>query len=303
MLTGCIILVLTIFLSGRIFFVRVVGNETIPKQLILEKAEAAGVGFGSVRADIRSEKVKNTLLAEIPELQWIGVNTGGCVATIHVREKSVVVEREKQNVVSSIIASCDGVIKSTTVYSGNALCKPGQAVKQGDLLVSGYIDTDLHSKFCNAEAEIIAQTNRRIHIVTPMETTVRSDVIDFHKCFGLRIGKKLIKFCNHSGIYDASCGKMYLEESWTLPGGFELPIAWIQETVVTYDTQSVVSDNPEEYFWLHSTAESYLTSHMIAGMILSKNVTAETINGCFSLSGNYSCEEIIGQESYEEILR
>ena len=43
---------------------------------------------------IRSEKVKNSLLQRIPQLQWAGINTDGCVAVISVREKTAIKNSE-----------------------------------------------------------------------------------------------------------------------------------------------------------------------------------------------------------------
>ena len=40
------------------------------------------------------------------------------------------------------------------------------------------------------------------------------------------IGKKVINLCNHSGIIDESCVRMYLEDYWSFPGGFQLPVIY-----------------------------------------------------------------------------
>ena len=301
-LAAVTVLCLTIFLSSRIYFVRVEGNVNIPERYILEKAELVGIGFGTSRVQIRSERVKNALLSEIPQLQWVGVNTNGCIATISVREKSLAKEDEVMAGISGIVAIRDGIIKSCTVYKGNALCNVGQAVKKGDLLVSGYTDCGLYTQAQRAEAEITALTGRTIHGVTPTSCAKRQTITDTHTCLGLRIGKKLIKFCNHSGIYDDTCVKMYWEECWTLPGGFRLPVAWVQETVEIYETQSVVTDEPEEYKWINLEAERYLFSQMIAGQVLSADFKTDMLNGIYVFNGDYSCLEVIGQERYEEIL-
>ena len=77
---------LALFLPTRVFFVHVEGNITVPARQILDSAQVCGVRFGASRATVRSEQVKNALLAEIPQLKWLGVNTYGCVAVISVEE-------------------------------------------------------------------------------------------------------------------------------------------------------------------------------------------------------------------------
>ena len=133
LLTGlATVLLLALVLPSRILFVRVQGNSAVPSKLILEMADKCGISLFASRRKVRSEKVKNALLERIPELQWVGVNTAGCVATINVTEKTVTDQPEEYvGRISSIVASRDGVIWECIVLRGNALCQVGQAVKAG----------------------------------------------------------------------------------------------------------------------------------------------------------------------------
>ena len=135
MLVGVILLfILSWYIPGRVLFVTVEGNQTIPTARILEEAARAGVYFGASRRAIRSEQVKNHIINEMPQLKWVGVNTSGCVARINVSEKEAT-QGARQNAVCSIVAERDGVITSCTVTAGSVLCVPGQAVKKGEILV------------------------------------------------------------------------------------------------------------------------------------------------------------------------
>ena len=100
-----------VFLPTRIFFVTVTGNETISAETIITHAEGVGISFGASRSAVRSERVKNALLAAVPELQWAGVNTYGCVAVISVRERNIVPNDSESGKFCSIVAKCDGVIQ------------------------------------------------------------------------------------------------------------------------------------------------------------------------------------------------
>ena len=65
-----IILTLIILITpSRILFVSVEGNVRVPTNTIIEAAENSGIRFWTSRRSVRSEKVKNRLLASIPELQ------------------------------------------------------------------------------------------------------------------------------------------------------------------------------------------------------------------------------------------
>lgn len=65
-----LLLSLSLFLPTRILFVRSEGNRQIPAGQILSAAETCGIRFGASRKRVRSEKVKNALLARLPQLQW-----------------------------------------------------------------------------------------------------------------------------------------------------------------------------------------------------------------------------------------
>ena len=91
-LAGLVVLLFTVlYLPTRVFFFTVEGNASVPDNRILEAAEGCGIRFGVSREGIRSEKMKNALLAALPELQWAGINTFGCRAVISVREGSLLV--------------------------------------------------------------------------------------------------------------------------------------------------------------------------------------------------------------------
>ena len=61
-----VLLAAVLYLPGRVLFVRVEGNERIPAGRILEAAEECGICFGASRREVRSERLKNALLQELP---------------------------------------------------------------------------------------------------------------------------------------------------------------------------------------------------------------------------------------------
>jgi similar to stage IV sporulation protein len=294
---------MVLYLPTRVLFVKVEGNINIPDRLIISEAEQCGIGFGASRRHVRSEKMKNALLSAIPQLQWAGVNTTGCVAIISVKERSETDQVKQDYGVNSIIAARDGVIRDIIVTRGNALCKTGQAVKQGQVLVSGYTDCGIFIKAEPAEAEIFAQTLRNLDVVSPHYFAKRTNEMGVTKRYSVRIGKNIINFCKDSGISDAEYVKMYKEKILTLPGGFQLPVALIIEQNVRYDYVQMPAPADDGTAWLTQKADKYLRNQMIAGSILDSNVFVEQLDDVYHLSGNYSCLESIGQVRGEENIQ
>ena len=285
------------FLPGKILFVDVSGNADVPGRYIAEIAKEYGLGFFASREDVRSEKIKNALLSAIPQLQWVGVNTRGCVAFITVREREKSVTEDGISISNSIVAARDGVIQDITVISGTPLCKVGQGVKAGDVLVSGYTDCGLLIKLQQADAEIFAYTFRQLQAVTPSIAYKRTISSKKNRKIMLRIGKNIINLWKDSGILDSSCVKMYKEDCLTLPGGFQLPIALITECCLVSQSLNETAAPTE---WMECAAEKDLLSSMIAGKLLQKNTTITSNDNFSVIRGRYACLEMIGQKRYEE---
>ena len=301
LLLGTIFLVMmTLLLPGRILRVDVVGNNNVPAHYILQKAEESGLGFGSAAKKIRSESVKNRILSEIPELQWVGINIKGCVATIQVEERSISTEAKDSRGIASIVAVRDGVISDVIVHRGTALCVPGQSVLQGETLISGYSDLGLKITATTASGEVFGYTRRDLQVILPVATARKGEMTHKHTCYRLRIGKKVINFCNHSGISGATCDKMYSEYYWALPGGFRLPVSVMKLTWCDYKLQAV-SDSEKIPSWLEADSEAYLLGQMVAGKILHSEKTVEATEYFYCLRGSYDCREMIGKVRSEEI--
>ena len=228
-------LLLSLSLPSRILFVRTEGNVAIPDAMLLEQAANCGIKFGSKSKDVRSEKVKNSLLSENRTLQWVGVDFSGCVATIHVRERSLVEQNENNRGVNSVVAGYDGVVSKITVLNGTALCQVGEQVNTGDTLISGYTDCGLKVQAGSASGEVFAYTLRPVSAILPESFAKNGTANAMHHCICLKIGKKQINLCNHSGILYATCDKMYVEKYWTLPGGFRLPVSIVVVTCTGYE--------------------------------------------------------------------
>ncbi len=296
-----LLLALVLYLPSRVLFIRVEGNVSIPDNRILEAAESSGIRFGASRRQVRSEKVKNELLSLVPQLQWAGVNTAGCVATISVRERTQPEEAAPKHAVSKIVATRDGYILSGTVTSGNPLFQVGQAVKAGEVLVSGYTDCGICIRAEASEGEIFAETQRSILALTPVQGIERREAGRETRNYSLLIGKKRINLWKGSRNLSICCGRMYMEYYVTLPGGFQLPIALCVETVTDWETEAFEKAEDEAGNALKQFAGEYLVQQMAAGKILSREEWVSLRDGLCRLEGKYVCAEMIGRVEEEQI--
>ena len=302
LLFGMALLVsLALYLPTRVLFVQVEGNETVAANQILSAARDSGIRFGASRRRVRSERVKNALLDAVPELQWAGVNTRGCTAIISVRERTQEKLPENNNVVASLVADRDGFILSSVVTRGTGLVRPGQAVKKGEVLISGYTDCGLTIQATCAKGEILAQTRRTLEAVIPAQTLRRGEAIEKIRRVSLRLGKKSIFFWKDSGILDASCDRISKEYRLTLPGGFSLPVSVWVDTYTRYETAPAEEPRQNAASGLRQFAAQYLKKQMIAGEIQHQLQPVTREGDLFRLRGSYVCREIIGKLRLEQI--
>ena len=289
------------YIPGRVFFVRVEGNSTIYTNRILETAANLGIRFGASRRHVRSEQVKNGLLSEIDRLEWVGVNTKGCVAVISVREHTSENKIAIPNNPCDVVAMRDGIVLSCDVTRGNPVCFPGQSVAAGQILISGTVDHGITVTSTAAEGEVFAATQREISVLSHAKTQRRTADCRSKTQFRLLIGKKLINFFKGSGISGGSCVKMYSKYVLTLPGGFELPIALVQETLIERTLSEEIQDQQKVRELLSDFASDYIRNQMIAGRILVADEKMTIGDEAYQLSGNYACTEMIGRVQQEQI--
>lgn len=301
LLTGLIFLLgLTMLLPTRVLFFRVEGNKAVPRARILWEAERQGLSFGASRRGVRSERVKNALLEAIPELEWVGVNTQGCTAVISVRERTAPAPApEAKHQVGNIVAAMDGYILSVTVTQGTGLVQPGQAVKKGETLISGYTDCGICIQAAQAEGEILAQTRRQIEAVTPAQYLRKGKIIGTKRGLSLLLGKKRIFFWKDSGILEGSCDRIQEDYPLTLPGQFRLPVSLRVETYEIRESTSAKLTGPEASALLEAFAARYLPRQMIAGRIQQTRQTIQRNGDIYRLRGGYLCQEMLGREKRE----
>ena len=286
----------SIWLPGRILFVSVIGNETVPARLILETAAEFGLEFGASRRAVRSEQIKNELLGAIDALEWVGVNTSGSLATIQVRERSLQPEAAEERL-CDLVAGWDGLVETVTVTRGNGTVVPGQAVRRGEVLISGLLDLGICTKTVQAEGEVYARTLREKRAVLPANRIQREGKQDSVIKYSLLLGKKRINFYSDSGILMPTCGKMTMTYQIHLPGGFSLPVALVKECYTVCDANTNELERQEAEQILSGALEREVKNAMVAGTVLNRQTRLEKSGDAWILTGSYECREMIARQS------
>ena len=119
--------------SFFIWDIQITGNETVPKEAILQALEHNGVTLGRFGMSLDGEDIRNHVLLELPALSWINVNVSGCRAKVEVRERRPAPALLDRREPCNLVARRDGLVLRVQALGGTAM----QVAKSaGDLVIS-----------------------------------------------------------------------------------------------------------------------------------------------------------------------
>lgn len=282
-----------------VWFYRVEGNEAVPSAQILRAVQDAGVTVGTYGPDIHPQQVRYRVLAKLPQLRWLTVTQSGGCAVISVRENEPPPAPIDRKAPRNLVAGIGGMVTDISALDGEARVQKGEIVTPGQVLISGTMDLEYATRICRAEGEVYARTWREIGAVFP-KTALRKDKVTRKKTlYYLKIGKMRIKLSLGSGFSAGVCDKMSVTKPLTLPGGYTLPVALTEETLVFFDAVPAVTDAAAAYDAMQRDIEAQVHREMIAGSILKSSLRTGEANGVYTLTEKTECEEMIARPQAE----
>ena len=162
LLLGAVAMCFLLFFYSRcIWRIDVKGNQKIKSEAIICVLEDNSVSLGTMKKDIKNNELKLRLYEKIPEIAWVNFKIDGSRLVVDLREVTEKPKIEAENY-CNVVASADGIIKKIVLYEGAPLLKEGEAVKEGQIIVSGiktYENAKLNT-FHHAKAEVYALTKK-----------------------------------------------------------------------------------------------------------------------------------------------
>ena len=155
-------------LSLNIWNITITGYEYLEPAEIYEALELAGLRQGMRVNEVDPDVMRQDLLLSLPELSWAAININGTHARVDVRE----VERLPETLDESpgnVVASHRGIITSVNTMRGVSQVRVGDAVLEGDLLISGIVEhLNGDVTFLRADGRVTAEVIREISISQPL---------------------------------------------------------------------------------------------------------------------------------------
>ena len=284
------------FGSFFIWDITVDGAVTVPEEKILRAVEARGVRFGAFSFSIDSEDLRNHILLEIPELNWIAVNVSGCRANVQVRERIPAPELLDRRTPCNVSARRDGLVLRVQAFVGKKCVLPGDTVEKGQILISGIEDLDTFgARLSAAVGKITARTWYRLEADFPLTVTEKIDVEEPRNRYSLIFGKQRIKFYGSSSYFGATYDKMVSRQQLEF-FGLPLPVTVEKETYQSYALLPRARSAPETETAGREVLTAYLQTLVGPdGEIRSALCASRQMGDVLRVTLTAECVEEIGQ--------
>ncbi len=165
---------LALLLVSRLFVwdVRVSGTDTMSAAEVIAELRACGFGIGTFLPDFSAGEVENRVLLASDRLAWISVHMEGTVAEVQVLERAAKPAGEDRKRPADLVARVDGQIEFLELYRGNPVVRIGQAVRRGELLVSGIFESETAGcRFTRSAGRVLARTTHTLTVEIPLRDT------------------------------------------------------------------------------------------------------------------------------------
>lgn len=270
--------------------IEVVGNEKLSRGQVLRALSRSGVDLGTYRYSVSADLVRSSMMQQLPELGWMTVNINGSRAMAVIVERQEKPEIYAQSDPADIVAAETGIIKRMSVENGKPAVKQGDSVLEGELLVSGLMDSlSSGSKFVRAKAKVMADTWHELSAVCPAEEEVKEPGFLSRSRFALVFGKRRINLYFDSGKAIDGCDKIIHEYKLGVEGLFALPVTLVREELIPYETELQPAYDRDA---MARQLEKQLLEGM-DGEVLSRNFSEGESGGLYVLTLRSHCLEDI----------
>ena len=293
-LVGCLLL----FWSGRfVWHVQVTGNVTLSSDEVVQELRAVGFGVGSYIPALDTPRLENRLLLASDHISWVSVYLDGTVARVQIIEEIDTPPDEPITRPANLVAGADGQIETLELLRGNCVVSIGQAVKKGELLVSGLYDSSLYGyRYTRAAGKVLARTERSFSVSVPLadeekvyeEPKTCEIVLNFFN-FSLKIFKS-------TGNLPITCDIIEEERNICAWGRYPLPVSLTVKKAQPYTERGFTRTTDEALALAYAGLAAELSQLSEEAQILQKNISTTITDTALTLDCSVLCIENIARQ-------
>ncbi len=173
LISGIIFVSVGIIISQKfIWKINVHGNEVLSDSLIIKSIAENGIFLGAYSDNINTDTAEYAVKLKLKEISWINIEANGSRVDVFINEGENVPKPEiSKKTPCNIIASKDGVIVETEIYSGTLMYNIGGGVSKGSIIVSGIVNDGADNLLMtHANAKIIAEFTETVKLRQDFKT-------------------------------------------------------------------------------------------------------------------------------------
>ena len=128
------------FISGFVWNIEILGVDEASKEINMQEIEKKNIKVGIRKNKINKNEIINQIRLNRNEFSWIGIEVVGTNLKIRANladEKPEIIDINEN---CNVIATKKAKVTKIYVQNGSANVKIGDEVKEGDILINGYID-------------------------------------------------------------------------------------------------------------------------------------------------------------------
>ena len=297
LIIGAFMLIIISYFSTKfIWQIEIKGDSCYSKEELIEIFNDSGLYLGKFVPNINYDELHNKILINAKELSWISVNIKGTVATVEIKavEKDNTLE---DLTINNVVAKSDAQIISINVTNGQAYVKPGDVVKNGDVLISGIIDSKAQGvRYVDAKGEVFAYVNKKVVVSIPKTKKVKITTKKVHTERKLKIFSNIINFSLKHSKCDKFCDKIEEKNDFVILNKYKLPFSII--TIEHFCTEEKeISYSDEEMTELaFDELQKQLNLVNEKAEIISKSIDTSFDDEIFTVICDIYCIEDISKE-------
>ena len=309
LVVGAVFALALIVLSGLfVWDVQVSGNVELTEGEVIEELRAFGFGVGSYLPALRVREIENRVLMASERIGWLSINTEGTVARVqvieHISGENEGESNSHSKLPANLVATRDGQIAYLELYRGNAVVTAGQAVKKGELLVSGLYDTLSGGfRWTRAAGRVMARTERTVVVEIPLsyeEKVYDEPILEGLEVHFFDFSYKIFK---NSGNQDTLCDIIKYNSNLGQLGNNRLPLSLSRTEARPYHIEWQQRSAEEALLLCYEQLEETLASLSGEIQLLKKEIATEVGENSVILTCTITCIENIAEVKEFEIVQ
>ncbi|MBQ9747056.1 MAG: sporulation protein YqfD [Clostridia bacterium] len=298
MFLGILLFALSVSLSSFfIWDINVSGNSAITEAEIKERLAAYGVREGAFIPALDTNEISSRILLEAGNVSFMKINMRGTVASVEIRERKQDGGGESAAAPSNLVAKYAGQIERLEVTGGVPEVAYLQSVKEGELLVSGIIDSAaLGYRLVRARGTVLARVTLAYESEIPLKITEKVYTGAETQKKSVKIFSKSLNLLKNTGVSYEKYDTIINEEKIYLFGKIELPIYVITQTHREYREEERTLTEKEALARALAETDRKSETELAGAEILSRKTEAEARDGKLFVRTEVYCILDIAEE-------